>query len=282
MTAPLRILVVDDDRITCHATCERLRLGGYHVEAVESGHIALALLGAAPWDIVLTDLRMPGMDGLELLQQIKKRASGVDVLIMTAYGTIASAVAAMQAGAADYITKPFRFPELDLRVRRIVQLREAKLELERLRAALGEQGACCGIVGKSPSVLLVLDRVRLFADSGAPVLVTGATGTGKEMVAHAMHELGWRKGGPFVVVACGAVPPELQEAHLFGHDESESDSVVARSKGAFEAGVQVIESEIVGLVPQAALVGTSPGELKLAGFTKDQILEERLQRVLRG
>lgn len=254
MSAPLRILVVDDERISREATSLQLRAAGYAAEAVESGRAALTKLESGPWDVVLTDLRMPGMDGLALLRAAKRVAPDVEVIVMTAFGTVESAVAAMREGAADYVTKPFRFPELDLRVKRLAQARDLKTELKRLRAILDADGARHGILGRSPAILRACERLDLFADCEAPVLVTGETGTGKELVARAIHDCSPRKHGPLVAIACGAMPRELADSHLFGRDEGRA--IGAHHKGCFEraSGGTLLMDDIDELAQEAQLM----------------------------
>ena len=140
--------------------------------------MALDRLSQGTWDVALVDLRMPGMDGLALMRELRSRDPNIEVIVMTAHGTVQTAVAAMRQGAFDYLTKPFSFDELHLRLERIEQLRDFRQEVSRLRAMLGEGASSYGIVGRSPAMRAVLDRIPLFAASQAPVLVTGETGTG--------------------------------------------------------------------------------------------------------
>ena len=201
---------------------------------MENAYTALDRLAEGPWDVALTDLRMPGMDGLELMREVRARYPDVEIIVMTAYGTVQTAVSAMRQGAADYLTKPFSFAELDLRLKRIEQLNDSRRELSRLRAMLGEGGAAYGIVGRSSAMRTVLERLPPFAASSAPVLVTGETGTGKELIARALHEAGPRRRGPFVAVACGAIPNDLAESELFGHEKGAFTGAMSRHRGFFE------------------------------------------------
>jgi DNA-binding NtrC family response regulator len=234
MIVPLRVMVVDDERISRHTTVQQLEQAGYAAAAAENAYVALERLGAGGWDVALVDLRMPGMNGLELLQELRARHPSVEVIVMTAHGTVQTAVAAMRQGAVDYLTKPFCFDELHLRLKRIEELGASRQELSRLRAILGEGASSYGIVGRSAAIRTVLDRIPLFAASQAPVLVTGETGTGKELVARAVHEAGPRRSGPFVAVACGAIPTDLAESELFGHERGAFTGAIARHRGVFE------------------------------------------------
>jgi two-component system, NtrC family, response regulator AtoC len=232
--APFRVLVVDDEKISRVTTVQQLENAGYKAAAAESGPTALAAFGATAWDVVLADLRMPGMDGLALMREVRAQHPEVDVIVMTAYSTVQTAVEAMRQGAADYLTKPFSFAELDMRIKRLERLSAANRELSRLRAAVGDSGAPYGIVGRSPAMRAVLERVPLYGASDAPVLVTGETGTGKELVARAVHDAGARKYGPFVAVACGAIPTALAESELFGHEKGAFTNALSRRSGLFE------------------------------------------------
>lgn len=229
----LRVIVVDDDRLCRQTTRQQLVAAGYVAEAADSAAAALAALDAKPWDVVLTDLRMPRMDGVALMREIKLRFPDVDVMLMTAHGTVESAVAAMQEGAVDYLTKPFRFAELELRLRRLAEVRSARAQIARLRGILDE-GSVGGIIGRSAPMIGVHERIALFAEHSAPVLITGETGTGKELVARAIHDLGSRRHGRFVAVACGAVPRELAESFFFGHEKGAFTGATERRRGCFE------------------------------------------------
>lgn len=233
MTDRVRVIVLDDDRLSRLTTTQQLRTAGYDAEPAETGPAALAMLDRSAWDVVLSDLRMPGMDGLAFLREVRTHAPDVDVVIMTAYGTVEGAVTAMQDGAVDYLTKPFRFQELDLRLRRIEEARSARRQLVRLRGLL-DPVAVGGIVGRSGAIQRVHERIELFATHTAPVLVTGETGTGKELVARAIHDLGARRNRKFVAVACGAVPRDLAESFFLGHEKGSFTGAGTRRRGCFE------------------------------------------------
>ncbi|MCC6527702.1 MAG: sigma-54-dependent Fis family transcriptional regulator [Polyangiaceae bacterium] len=233
MTGTFRVLVVDDERISRQTTVVQLTEAGYQAEAASGSEEALARLEAARWDLVLSDLRMPGADGLGLLAEIRARFPAVEVILMTAYGTVETAVQAMQHGAADYLTKPFRFAELRVRLERLLAARNARLELARLRALLDEAPPS-GLIGRAAAMLHVRERIGLFASHHTPVLVTGETGTGKELVARALHAESPRESAAFVALACGAIPRELAESTLFGHERGAFTGAGQRRKGVFE------------------------------------------------
>jgi DNA-binding NtrC family response regulator len=231
----LRVLVVDDERLSRQTAVRQLQEAGFAADAVESGHRALDALAAQPWDVVLCDLRMPGLDGMELLRAIGQHYPTVDVVVMTAYGTVETAVSAIRSGAADYLTKPFRFQELEHRLRKLGELRSFRREVDGLRALLADtDDPDSGIVGRAPRMREVRQLVHTFAAHGAPVLITGETGTGKEMVARSLHHRSPRARSPFVAVACGAIPSELAESELFGHEKGSFTGATGQRFGAFE------------------------------------------------
>ncbi len=233
MNPRLRVLVVDDERLSRISMVCQLKDAAYEAEACESAQVALAALARATWDVVVTDLRMPGMSGLELLGEIRRQYPGVDVIVITAYGNVETAVDAMRAGAADFLTKPFGFSELDFRLKKLAELRAARSEVNSLRALIDD--ACkCGLVGSSPAMARVCERISAFAGHDAPVLITGETGTGKEMVARALHNQSPRAGKPFIAVGCGTIPRELAESELFGHEKGAFTGASQRRKGSFE------------------------------------------------
>ncbi|NOY92757.1 MAG: sigma-54-dependent Fis family transcriptional regulator [Deltaproteobacteria bacterium] len=233
MTDFLRILVVDDERISRHTTVRQLEDAGYRAQAASDGREGLEMLDAQAFDVILTDLRMPGMSGIELLTNIKERAPEVEVILMTAYATVETAVAAMQGGAVDFLSKPFAFAELELRLRRIAELADSRREVSRLRALL-KRTTMPGLVGQSRAMVQVGERISLFADNVVPVLITGETGTGKEVVSRMIHHAGSRRSRSFVPLACGAIPKELAEAELFGHEKGAFTGASQRHRGCFE------------------------------------------------
>jgi DNA-binding NtrC family response regulator len=213
-----RILIVEDDADMAE-TCHRLfRRAGLSAEAVYDGESALARLAAEPaFTIVLTDLRMPGMDGTEVLKQAKELRPEIDVIIMTGYGTIQNAIQAMKIGASDYITKPFDRDELLRAVNQILEARRLRREVDRLREELKQTYDFPNIVGRGPTMQRVFARMHAAAAHESSVLIVGETGTGKELVARAIHYKSERARHPFVPVNCAAIPRDLFESELFGH-----------------------------------------------------------------
>jgi len=234
MSPKLRVLVVDDERLSRETTSQQLREAGYETEAVENAFKALQQLEKNRWDVVLTDLRMPTMDGLEFLKKVKQHSPDIEVILMTAYGTVETAVAAMHEGAADFLTKPFSFHELELRLRNLTRYQKIQRELNRLKAALDQSHAYGALIGRSVLMRKVFERIELFAENAAPVLIVGESGTGKELVARALHERGPRCQEPFVALACGAIPGELAESEILGHEKGSFTGAIQRRRGSFE------------------------------------------------
>ncbi|RMH41192.1 MAG: sigma-54-dependent Fis family transcriptional regulator [Deltaproteobacteria bacterium] len=230
----LRVLVVDDERVSRATTVQQLERAGYCAAAAASAQDALERIAREPWDVVVTDLRMPGMDGLELLRRVRDDRPDIDVVLMTAYGTVEAAVDALQHGAADFLTKPFSFRVLEARLRKLAELRGTRRELHRVRDELRAARGLGPLIGRSAAMVEVRERVGLFARHDLPVLVTGETGTGKELVARAIHEASPRAAGPFVAVGCGTIPRELAESELFGHERGAFTGATGRRAGAFE------------------------------------------------
>ena len=227
--------MVDDERLSRETTVRQLRAAGFEADAVENGYSALEQVESKGWDVIVSDLRMPGVDGIELLSTVKKSHPEIDVIVMTAYGTVETAVAAIKQGASDYLNKPFRFQELEHRLLKLAELRSFRKQVSVLRALLSDdEDECCGIIGNSGPMREVKQRLRLFAQHAAPVLITGQTGTGKEMVSRALHQLGSRKDKPLIAVPCGAIPTELAESELFGHERGAFTGAVGQRPGAFE------------------------------------------------
>lgn len=230
----LSVLVVDDDKLIRASTAKQLEAAGFHASTASSGGEALQLLASGEWGVVLSDLRMPGMDGITFLVEIKERFPGIEVILMTAYGSVETAVAALQQGAYDYLTKPFHFRELEIRLNRISSMLETRDELSKLRELLADSSHTLGVIGASPAIQTVRERIAAFSKSRVPLLITGETGTGKEVVARAVHEHGGESNKPFIPVGCGTIPGEIAESELFGHEKGAFSGALGRHKGAFE------------------------------------------------
>jgi DNA-binding NtrC family response regulator len=227
----MNILVVDDEPDLRLSLGQVLRDEGHAVDLAPDGESAIARLTAQPFHLVVSDVRLPKVDGLTLLRRIRRDFPATEVLIMTAYGSIGDAVTAMKDSAVDYLTKPFDVAHLVTAVERIDDRRRGRDD--RPRAAEGVSPS--RLVGRSPEILGLLDRLETIADTQAAVLLTGEAGTGKELVARMLHERSARREQPLVVVNCAAVPPSLIEAELFGHERGAFTGAVRRREGRFKA-----------------------------------------------
>jgi DNA-binding NtrC family response regulator len=229
-----RILVVDDEANARTALAELLREEGYSVEMAADGFKALPKLTDFAPDVLLTDLKMPGLDGLELMTKAKDLDPEIGVVVMTAYGAVETAVKAMRHGAADYLTKPLNLDELVLVLERVLERRRLRAETHRLRERLAERHRVDSIVGSSPALQGVLDTVLQVAPARASVLISGESGTGKELVAAAIHQHSPRARGPFVKLHCAALAESLLESELFGHERGSFTGAQTRREGRFE------------------------------------------------
>jgi DNA-binding NtrC family response regulator len=228
-----RILVVDDEVNARTALAELLRDEGYVVDSAADGFKALGKLADFSPDLVLTDLKMPGMDGIQLLGRVREHDPEVAVVVMTAFGEVETAVGAMRAGARDYLSKPVNVGELSLVIAREMEQRRVRIEAGALRARLSERYSFDNIIGSSAPMQEVFKTVAQIASSRASVLVTGESGTGKELIAAAIHEHSLRAKGPFVKLHCAALAESILESELFGHERGAFTGAVARRDGRF-------------------------------------------------
>jgi len=229
-----RILVVDDEVNARTALAELLRDEGYEVETAADAFKALGKYESFSPHVVVTDLKMPGMDGIELVQKIRAMEDPAAVVVMTAFGAVSSAVDAMRSGAADYLTKPLNFDELLVVLDKVLEQQALRREARQLRARVRDRVAPSNIVGNSPPMQRVFEVVDQVAPSRASVLITGESGTGKELVANAIHQRSPRTGGPFIKLHCAALAESLLESELFGHEKGSFTGAMARKEGRFE------------------------------------------------
>jgi len=248
---PFRILVVDDEPTQLELVGGFLRRQGFEVATAPSGRAAVARFKQEPFDLVLTDQRMPDLSGLEVLEAVRAASPDTAVVIMTAYGTIETAVSAVKAGAADYLAKPLNLDELLHRIHQIQDRRRLLTENRELRAALAERHRVEGIIGESGAMQEVLSVVRRVAPSDATVLIRGESGTGKELIAKALHYASPRAARALVKVNCAALAESLLEAELFGHEKGAFTGAVTARTGRFELadGGSLFLDEIGDLPP---------------------------------
>ena len=229
-----RILVIDDEALMREYVEEALLRAGHEVFAVSGGREGLDLVRAKGFDIVVTDLKMMPINGIEVVQHVREESPETSCIVMTAYGTIETAVAALKAGAEDYILKPFAPDELELAIERVLERRRLSEENRYLRAQLNRNHDSKTMVGKSPAMQEVYAQVAKVADSRATVLIRGESGTGKELVAHAIHHSSTRRDKSFIKVNCAALSAGLLESELFGHEKGSFTGAHERKIGRFE------------------------------------------------
>jgi len=228
-----RVLVVDDDKNTRDGL-ERALRSSYSIITAESGEKALAILTEQNVDILLSDVRMPGMDGLTLLQRALAHNPGLLCILLTAYGNVETAVEAMKSGAYDFLMKPVNLDHLELLLARALRSRDVESENLSLRRQLDQKYGLGGLVGNSRAMQDMYETINQAAPTQATILIQGESGTGKELVAHAVHQLSTRAKGPFVAVHCAALSPTLLESELFGHEKGAFTGAVAQRRGRFE------------------------------------------------
>ncbi len=234
MTDKPVILVVDDDKNTRDGL-QRALQRHYDVRTAESADAALAALAQRPEvDVMLSDLRMPGTDGLGLLRRVNAQFPHTVCILLTAYGSVETAVEAMKQGAYDFLTKPINLDHLDMLLARAIKSRDLEKRVETLEVQLNEKYGMENIIGESPAMRQVFEIVQQTAPTQASVLIQGPSGTGKELVAQAIHRLSTRAKGPFVAVHCAALSPTLLESELFGHEKGAFTGATAQRKGRFE------------------------------------------------
>ena len=274
-------LVADDEAGMRESVARALRREGFQVTAVEDGAAALDALRRAPVDLLVADLRMPGLDGLELLRAAKLVAPDTEVVVLSGHGTVEEAVEAMKEGAYDFLTKPFDRAPLVRVARQAVERRRLVLENRRLRRRLDDLAGAEELVGRSPQIQEVLRLVKQVAPTTTTVLIQGESGTGKELVARAIHQLSPRRERPFVRVNCAALPDTLLESELFGHEKGAFTGAVARRQGRFEVadGGTLLLDEIGDLsaVAQAKVLRVlQEGEFEPVGASRTVRVDVRV------
>ena len=251
MKDSLQILIVDDQINTCKSLQAILKKSGYRSEYTLSAEEALGRIRSGAFDIVISDIRMPGMDGMELLEELKKIQPHLVVIMVTGFATIKSAVEAIQKGAYDYLPKPFTPDEVRVIIQRAAEKIRLESENEALRRGLQPQVTFQNIIGNSPALQRVFDLIQKVAETDSNILITGETGTGKELAAKAVHNLSRRREKPFQPINCGALAEGVLESELFGHVKGAFTGAVATRKGLLEVadGGTIFLDEIAETTP---------------------------------
>ncbi|HXJ23468.1 MAG TPA: sigma-54 dependent transcriptional regulator [Polyangia bacterium] len=276
-----RVLVIDDAIEMATAVVEYLRRHDFDAEAADSGQAGIARFKARPADAVLTDLRMKGTDGLDVLRAVRELDPEVPVVIMTAFGAVESAVEAIQRGAYHYVTKPFKLDVVRVLLERAIGERSVRTENVALRRAVRDAIPGGSLVGRSPGIRAVNELIRRVAGTTTPILVLGETGTGKELVARDIHADGPRRDAPFVAVNCAALPEALLESELFGHIRGSFTGATQTRRGLFvEANSGTLFLDEIGDMPlalQAKLLRVlETGEVRSVGSDGSQKTDVRI------
>ncbi|MFO0567076.1 MAG: sigma-54 dependent transcriptional regulator [Polyangiaceae bacterium] len=276
-----RVLVVDDEENLRLVLRTLLRRNGYEVETAESGEEALGLVDSFGPDFVITDVRMPKMGGLDLLSTLKAKGNDATVIVMSAYGNTDLALEAMKAGAYDYVQKPFKPDEVVLTLKKAEERELLRRENRALREEIRKEHKFEDILAKSPSMQDIFRTIAKIAEYKTTVLVTGESGSGKELVARAIHRRSSRRGGPFVPVNCGAIPENLLESELFGHKKGAFTDAVADRRGLFEeADTGTLFLDEIGELPlglQVKLLRVLEDEkIRRLGETRDIKVDVRI------
>ncbi len=263
------ILIVDDEEGMRKSLSILFRKEGYRTCTAESGEDAVRQLAEEKFDLVITDMRMGGMSGARLLERMKEKRIEAPVIIMTAYGTIDSAVAAMRSGAADYIAKPFEYEEIVHRAKNAIERAAITREMDRmLQVQAASQDNFTIIIGDSPAIRNIKLQLQKLSLTNYPVLITGETGTGKNLMAKAIHLNGSKAAGPFISVNCASIPEQLLESEIFGHTKGAFTGAVMERKGLFEAAHQgTIFLDEIGSIPKSL-------QAKLLGVLQDHVIRK--------
>jgi two-component system response regulator HydG len=264
-----KILVVDDEAGARTALGELLREEGFDVRSAADGFKALGRIDGWAPEVLITDLKMPGMDGVELMDKIRERVPELPVIVMTAFGSVESAVEAIHRGADDYLTKPLHLGQLLVVIHRVLDHHRLRAEAERMRQELAGQdrGPGAGLIGRSKPFRDLVELARQVADSDASVLITGESGTGKELIARALHDWSGRRDGPFVALNCAALAPGVLESELFGHAKGAFTGATSARIGRFQqADHGTLFLDEIAEIPAAL-------QVKLLRFLQEQRFE---------
>jgi len=281
MSSPIGILIVDDDEITCNLLEEVLSKEGYVVDKALNGREAIDKGENKPYDVVLTDIRMIDVDGMEVLRAYRQKSPDSIIIMMTAFGSIETAIGAIKEGAYDYVSKPFKLDEIKLTIRRALEQKRLLQENLFYRQELITKYKLENIVGRSPQMLQVYKTVARVAESRSTVLIAGESGTGKELVARAIHFNSPRSSKPYVAVDCGSLAETLLESELFGHVRGAFTGAVTNKKGLFEEADNgtcfLDEVGDISLAMQAKLLRViQEHEIKRVGGTETTKIDVRI------
>lgn len=278
---PKQILLVDDEESLRRVTQMELEDLGFSVSTVPDGQAALAALAKSPFQLVITDLKMPGISGMDLLRRIRSEHPGTAVIMITAFGSIEGAVEAMKSGAVDYITKPIDIDELVILINRVLDHQRLVEEVRVLRSNIDAKYGFDQIIGHSAPLMFVLDMASRAAQTDSTVLIQGETGTGKELLARAIHFNSRRASKPFVTINCGAIPKDLLESELFGHMRGSFTGAMAHKQGKIEsADTGTLFLDEIGEMSMELQVKMlrmiQEGEIEKIGATSPQKVDVRI------
>lgn len=275
------ILIIDDEENLRHMLSIMLCKQGYLADTAAGGEEALEMLASHAYDYILCDIRMPDMDGREFLRQAISRGVSAPIVMMTAYGAVDTAVACMQEGAYDFISKPFKRDEIVIVLKKAEERERLKEENQTLKAEVADKNSFCGLIGRNSAMLSLYDQIRRVAGLKTTVLIQGESGTGKELVARALHTSACRNGKPFVAVNCGAIPETMLEAELFGHVKGSFTGATADKAGLFEqADGGTLFLDEIGEMPLALQVKLlrvlQESEVRRIGASKSRKVDVRV------
>jgi len=229
-----RILVIDDEQMICNMLYEALNKKNYTVEMAETGSDGIQKMLKNPYNLIITDVYLPEMNGIDVLKKVKRIEPDVGVIVITAHSSVESAVEAMKIGAYDYLTKGFSLDEIELTVEKFFKYQNLVIENERLRHELGSQYGIDNIIGNSKKIKEVFEVIEMVAPTNSTILIQGESGTGKELIAKAIHQKSLRKDKAFIKTNCAAIPEGLVESELFGHERGAFTGAFKSTKGRFE------------------------------------------------
>jgi two-component system response regulator AtoC len=278
---PIRVLIIDDEENFRHMLSVILKKEGYDVEAALNGEEALQKIGLSPFDQILCDIRMPKMDGLQFLHEVKKMGVDSPIIMMSAYGTVDIAIEAIKLGAYDYISKPFKPDEIILTLKKAEERERLRRENEFLRKEVKKEYSFENIISKNKVMQRIFEVIKKVAQYKSTILITGESGTGKELVARALHYSSDRAQKPFIPVNCGAIPENLLESELFGHAKGAFTDAIRTKKGLFEEadeGTLFLDEigELPGQLQVKLLRVLQDGEIRRVGESKSIKINVRI------